>query len=62
MNKTKRSTEKTLKKVEKLLETGYNQILIRNGNVYASGGTKLITEEDIENAPLMPYLENQEEN
>jgi hypothetical protein len=45
-------------KVKKLLDMGYKQILIRDGEIYACAGIKHITEEDIETAPIVQYTTN----
>jgi len=42
-----------LKIVKQLLKAGWPQILIKDGNVYASGGDCEITKEKLENAPIL---------
>jgi len=53
----KKSTKDILKRVEKLLEAGYKQILIKEDIVYASGGINLITEKDLETPYHMIFNE-----
>jgi hypothetical protein len=53
----KETTDIIVKKVKKLLDMGYRQILIRDGEIYACAGVKNITEEDIKTAPVVQYTE-----
>lgn len=53
--------EEILKKVEKFLDMGYRQILIRDEEVYASGGFIDVTDEEIENAAALAFTPNENE-
>jgi len=55
----KYATKEILKKVENFLEAGYKQVVIINGEVYASGGNKLMTETDMENCAILKYNTNE---
>jgi len=56
MNKQeKQRKQEILKKVEKFLDASYRQILIRDDQVYASGGIIDLSEEQIEEAAAVNF-------
>jgi len=56
MNKQeKQRNQEILKKVEKFLDASYRQILIRDDQVYASGGIIDLSEEQIEEAAAVNF-------
>ena len=51
----KQEKKEIVQKVQKFLDAGYRQILIRDDQVYASGGIIDLSEEQIENAAAVNF-------